>query len=77
MPEQAVSDEMFMWTVYDSPSDFPGEFVARKFQIIPAHGPTEEILRFQELQQVRDHFSGLVWLNRMAEDDPCILGVYL
>jgi hypothetical protein len=74
---------MIIWTVYENPSDFPGEFIARKFQITHGptsevlYGPTDEALRFQELQQLHDHFRGWAWLNRMAEDDPCILGVYL
>jgi hypothetical protein len=31
----AMSEELFIWTVYDHPRDFPNSYVARKFSTRP------------------------------------------
>lgn len=39
-----------LWTIYYSPVDFPGEYVARKFHL---DKPTKSIMRGSNLDEVR------------------------
>jgi len=66
---------MDLWTIYDSPHDFPGKFIARKYRI--EHGtvnPTMQIFTSDSLNSVRDLIpGGLVRLRREADDDLVIV----
>ena len=69
-----------IWTVYKSPSDFPGQYVAREFA---GDKPTENYKASTNEQDVLDWIkerSALtgeqgepVMLPREENDDPCIL----
>jgi hypothetical protein len=66
-----------MWTVYDSPSDYPGKFVARRFYV-DASGvkPSGSIIIAENLETVRYILCaemGLIRLTRNEEDDPKIV----
>lgn len=74
-------DALAMWTVYDSPRDYPGKFVARlgvtrrgESEPIPtghiAVAPTLDLVR-------RMTPSGLVCLARSEGDDPTIVETWL
>jgi hypothetical protein len=71
MPEPLV-----MWTVYERPTDYPNEWVARRFL---GEEPTAELERADTLEELQERLSakGLVWMDRHANDDPKIVGVWL
>jgi hypothetical protein len=77
-----LTQAMSMWTVYDSPSDMPGHFVARRFEIT-RHGsqPTDEYMSGQNLDMLRDLLTtlhpGLVCIPRSEQDEPHIVEVWL
>lgn len=64
-----------IWTIYDHPSDFPDNFVARAFTT----GPTNEIILATSLEQLRNVFdaAGLVQMQRHPSDDPKIVETWL
>lgn len=33
MPEQTMSEALLMYAIYESPSDYPGEFVVRRWRV--------------------------------------------
>jgi len=70
-----------LWTIYDNPSDFPGQFVARRFDMTPGQEPrpTSEALLGKDFSDIEAHFikNGYVWLPRNSGDDPVIVGTYL
>jgi len=70
-----------IWTVYDNPNDYPGKFVARRFDV-DASGPrpSESLIIAQSLEVLRDTLQfelGLVKLMRSPEDDPKIVETWL
>ena len=70
-----------LWTVYKSPSDYPGSYAARLFEI-DGDGPprpTGSIVVSKSLEHLRDELieMGLVSLARSPEDDPTIVEVWL
>lgn len=69
---------MTMWVVYDHPSDFPDEFVARVWKVSAA-GPRADVIRAKDLEFIRRVLrdSGLVVMDRFVEDDPNILEVWM
>jgi hypothetical protein len=70
-----VSETFELWTVYDSPIDFPGRFVARKFLL---DGPTDELLQDNTLDGLRRKLpQGLVRTERHPQDDPKIVETWV
>jgi hypothetical protein len=70
-----------MWTVYDNPSDYPGKFVARRFDV-DARGPkpSTSIIIMDDLDKLRDMLAfdlHLTCLMRSPEDDPKIVETWL
>jgi hypothetical protein len=64
-----------VWIVYDSPSDFPGKFVARRFQV---KTPTPDVLVADTLEGLRKLLpQGLVRLERTPHDQPHIVEVWV
>lgn len=67
---------MTVYTIYRNPSDFPGKFVARKFEdLVPDNRPTvvENILEEARAKLPK----GLFWTNRADNDDPSIVEVWI
>ncbi len=66
-----------MWTVYDSPLDYPGKFVARLWVIRrgdPEPRPTGDLAIASTLEAVREMLPfGLTLLPRSEEDEPQIV----
>jgi len=69
------TQKLTIWTIYYSPSDFPGEWVARMFEL---DQPTKSILRASGLDDLRE----LIQKNsahvrdkipRFDNDDPYII----
>jgi hypothetical protein len=71
---------LIMWAVYDHPTDFPAEYVARRF-LVDSDGPlpTSQVLTSNDLDCLRDALQdmGLVCLTRSEGDDPKIVETWL
>jgi hypothetical protein len=70
-----------MWTVYDNPRDYPGKYVARRFDV-DASGPkpSASIIVMDDLEKLRDVLQfemGLVKLMRSPGDEPQIVETWL
>jgi len=64
-----------IWTVYDSPIDLPGRFVARKWVL---EKPTNELRQDQTLEGLRNKLPpGLTRLPRATQDDPKIVETWI
>lgn len=65
-----------IWTVYENPTDFPGKFVARLWDL---DQPTDQIKVADTLREIRAELMplGLHRLERQPEDDPHILETWL
>lgn len=73
--------EMENYVLYEKPSDFPTEYVVRKWiigkdEIIPSPGI---IVKSTRLEDIHNHMEPmqLFFLVRSLEDDPCIMGVWI
>jgi hypothetical protein len=70
-----------MWTVYSNPADYPGKFVARRFDV-DASGPkpSASVIIMDDLENLRDVLQfemGLVKLMRNEGDAPQIVETWL
>lgn len=64
-----------LWTVYDSPTDLPGRFVARKWLL---DQPTNDLLEDKTLDGLRAKLPpGLTCLARLPQDDPKIVETWV
>lgn len=65
-----------IWTIYDNPKDYPGKFVARRFEL---DRPTGTVLVANTLIELRRQMMewGLTRLPRAEEDDPVIVETWL
>jgi hypothetical protein len=65
-----------IWTVYKQPRDYPNSYVARLW-----HGekPTDSIVVAPDLESLRELLAemNLTPIPRWADDDPCIVEVWL
>jgi hypothetical protein len=70
---------LYIWTVYDHPSDFPDCFIAR-LSVVGADGivTTMETVTGATLDELRSRLPrGLHRLNRESADDAAIVEVWL
>jgi len=77
MSEPAV---MSMWTIYDHPTDFPNEFVARRHEIVRGGSrPTSDAMASHSLDLLRDELArrGLSCISRHPTDEPQIVETWL
>ena len=67
------------WTIYDRPSDDPGHFVVRRWEIRPNDPRAMEVTaRTNTLEEARASLpDGLYCLGRAPTDDPAIVEVWL
>lgn len=74
------SGKLSMWTVYDHPTDYPTEFVARQF-LTDGDGarPTANAFRANRLESMRMilRHAGLTCLMRDHSDDKKIIETWL
>jgi hypothetical protein len=74
-----------LWVIYENPSDYPGKFVARWWQlaVLPSepgavYVPTSEKHVEDTLDAVRARIgSGFAYFARMPGDDPVIVEVWI
>lgn len=76
-----MSVVMQMWTVYERPSDFPDDYVARRWDIVRgAREPIASGVLFaaKTLEQLRELLpEGLHRMPRQEGDEPQIVEVWL
>jgi len=74
-PGSGMSMVLELWTVYDNPTDLPGQFVARKWLL---DHPTNEVLQDKTLEGLRRKIPpGLTRLERSPQDDPKIVETWI
>lgn len=67
-----------IWTIYQSPSDHPGEFVARKWLVKTEPVPSEWVVKGATLAEVRAKLPPhLFRMERDPMDDPNIVESWL
>jgi hypothetical protein len=70
-----------MWTVYDNPTDYPGKFVARRFDVDASGAkPSASIIIMDDLTKLRDMLAFEMHLTPLARnegDDPKIVETWL
>jgi hypothetical protein len=75
-----MSKPLRMWTVYERPSDYPENYVARLFEVdaVGSHA-TENIVIAPDLEFLRALMigMGLVKMVRDPKDDPVIVEVWI
>lgn len=69
--------EMLLWVIYQSPSDYPGRFVARPHNVLEGRVLTA-ILIANTLDELRISLPiGLSLLMRQPDDDPVIIETWV
>jgi hypothetical protein len=64
-----------IWTIYRHPSDYPGQYVARRYAV---DEPTSDVLTGKTLTEVRAKLPrGLFCIQRHPGDDPVIVECWL
>ena len=64
-----------VWIVFDSPTDFPGFYVARRFKM---NQPTSDVLTAATLEDLRALLPpGLIRLDRTEHDQPHLVEVWV
>ena len=78
MAEQADA-VLSIWTVYDHPTDFPNEFVARRWEVHDKPVPTDDIITSNDVNLIRASLAsrGLTCLAPSKDDDPNIVETWL
>lgn len=62
---------MNIWVIYDSPTDFPGKFVTRRFDL---YSPSDEVYIEDSLDEIRKRIPpGLYRLPRQPLDEEIIV----
>lgn len=70
-----MTETLFIWVIYNSPTDLPGRFVARKWN---RDQPTPELIQGKTLEEVREKLPpGLVMIPRHPRDDLKIVESWL
>jgi hypothetical protein len=73
------TDTMMQWVIYERPRDYPNQFVMRVWKIgAGTFSPTDDVTLADTLDEIRKNVPpGLYCLGRYADDDPCIVEVWL
>jgi len=70
-----MNAELAIWTVYQSPLDYPGRVVARRFLL---DRPTDQIIIGSSLEEVRAQLPyGMLRIERSPSDEAHIVEVWL
>ncbi len=76
-----MSDALCLYVIYDSPLDYPGKHVLRRWTVIPMElAPDPEPLAVVDtLEEARTALpvDGLVNIGRYLEDEPQIVEVWI
>lgn len=71
--------ELTQWVIYKHPRDYPDQYVMRLWKIRAGHfWPTNDMALADTLGEIRKNLPpGLFRIERFAEDDPCIVEVWI
>jgi hypothetical protein len=64
-----------IWTIYKRPADFPQGFIARRFELDKPTSDTRTAFTIDEIRSLIP--PGLYRIPRHANDDPCIVEVWI
>jgi len=71
-------DSLSIWTVYESPLDYPERFVARRWTINPAPSPTDDVIVADDMSSLQAMMPpGMVRMPRQPGDDPVIVETWV
>ena len=74
-------DHLNIYTVFENPTDYPGQFVIRRFESRgnpPSVTPCEVVATGKTIEEVRDQLpQDLTRLDRHPQDDPKIVETWL
>ncbi len=69
---------MSLWTVYDKPTDYPTQFIARRWLATLPPTPTSEVLVANDLNSVRKLLPpGLYCIPASPHDGPYIIETWI
>lgn len=71
-----MSDQLYIWTLYDHPTDMPDSYVARKFEVNSSGPrPTDDFIALESLHMLRIMMArrGLTCITRSPGDDSKII----
>lgn len=69
---------LIMFTVYERPRDYPQGYVVRRWECLPEGPRALEAHPYKSLDEARGSIpEGYYRLERMPDDDPCIVEVWL
>lgn len=79
---ESVTQIDFSWmkmpiiAVYENPKDFPGQIVARVWEV---NRPTDTIIVKSSLEEMQQDISktGMAFLPRTKQDDPALIGTWI
>ena len=82
MNKKNEEDNFNSWVIYNSPIEYPGEFVARRWVTTPPPVkiyPTDDIFRAKSLKIIRKEMERryLYRLDRNPSDDPSIVECWI
>jgi hypothetical protein len=71
--------EISQWVIYDHPRDYPDQFVMRRWAVsADLMLATDDMALADTLVEIRKKVPpGLYRLERFADDDPCIVEVWM
>jgi hypothetical protein len=75
-----MSEPLSTWTIYDHPSDYPGAYIARRFEIVAGQAlATENAIVSPSLDAIRECLRerGLVCLARDPSDHPNVVETWI
>jgi hypothetical protein len=75
-----MATELPAWIVYDHPTDFPDDYVARLWMFLPPPAaPTSHIITCKNLDALRFMLEdeGFICIGREPDDDPKIVEVWV
>lgn len=76
----SAGEALSVWTVYDSPLDYPGKFVVRRWRVTGAGHvmPDQRATSHDSLEEARQAVPpGLFRMGRGPADDPAVLEVWI
>lgn len=73
-----MGSPLSIWTIYQNPKDYPGIYVARRWEISATPVATNDMLTASSLNDIRTQLpAGLTCMPAKVEDDECVVESWL
>lgn len=73
-----MGNSLSIWTIYENPKDYPGIYVARRWEVSATPVATSDLLTGASLEDVRAQLPpGLMRMPANAEDDQSVVESWL